>query len=64
MFGRDPGNLLAASLIAREAGLTVTDAEGHDWTPQSDSFLTASPALHNMLAETLTSRPKASRELT
>jgi myo-inositol-1(or 4)-monophosphatase len=54
MFGRDPGNLLAAALIAREAGLTVTDVAGREWTARSGSFLAACPALRDPLRELLT----------
>jgi myo-inositol-1(or 4)-monophosphatase len=53
MFGRDPGNLLGAALIAREAGLAVTDTTGRDWTPRSDSVLIACPALREPLCELL-----------
>ena len=49
MFGRDPGNLLAAALIAREAGLLVTDVAGREWTARSGSFLAACPALREPL---------------
>lgn len=49
MFGRDPGNLLGATLIAREAGLPVTDAAGKRWEPRSGSFAVACPALREEL---------------
>jgi myo-inositol-1(or 4)-monophosphatase len=49
MFGRDQGNLLGATLIAREAGLPVTDLAGRDWTAHSDTFLVACPALREPL---------------
>jgi myo-inositol-1(or 4)-monophosphatase len=48
-FGRDEGNLLGATLIAREAGATVTDVAGEPWRPGSDSVLVAAPALHGEL---------------
>ncbi len=53
LFGRDPGNLLAAALIAREAGLAVTDVHGNEWTARSDSFLVAARVLHTPLRELL-----------
>jgi myo-inositol-1(or 4)-monophosphatase len=53
LFGRDPGNLLAAALVAREAGLAVTDAAGRPWTARSESFLVACPALHAPLRDLL-----------
>jgi len=53
MFGRDPGNLLGASLIAREAGLPVTDADGREWTPRSRSVLVAAPQVRESLRELL-----------
>jgi myo-inositol-1(or 4)-monophosphatase len=45
-FGRDAGNLLAASLMVTEAGGIVTDAAGVPWVVSSDSFVAASVALH------------------
>jgi myo-inositol-1(or 4)-monophosphatase len=45
-FGVDDGNLVGPALIAREAGVTVTDTTGHEWTPGATSFLAAPPQLH------------------
>ena len=53
-YGRDAGNLLAASLVASEAGVTVTDADGRPWHAASDSFLAAPASLHAQLLERIT----------
>ncbi len=45
-YGLDDANLIGASLIAREAGATVTDANGVAWKPGARSFLAAPPQLH------------------
>lgn len=45
-FGPDAGNLIGASLIAREAGAVVSTASGEPWAPDADSFLVAPPGLH------------------
>ncbi len=45
-FGRDAGNLLAASLVVTEAGGIVTDAAGDAWVATSESFVAAPSALH------------------
>ena len=50
-FGQDPGNLLGAALIAREAGAIVTDALGRPWHADSPSFLAAPDGLHAQLVE-------------
>ncbi|MEV0067512.1 MULTISPECIES: inositol monophosphatase [unclassified Amycolatopsis] len=53
LYGRDAGNLLGASLIAREAGAVVTDADGTPWHPQATSFLAAPAQLHAALLDLL-----------
>ncbi|GAA1286822.1 hypothetical protein Psi02_53360 [Planotetraspora silvatica] len=58
-YGRDGGNLLAPSLVAREAGVVVTDVAGEPWRPDSDSFLAAPPALHARLLDLLSAEPAA-----
>ncbi|MBW4719711.1 inositol monophosphatase family protein [Saccharothrix obliqua] len=45
-FGLDAENLLGASLVAREAGATVTTAGGDAWHAGAESFLVAAPGLH------------------
>lgn len=45
-YGHDANNLLPGSLIAREGGALVTDAEGNPWTPASPAFVAAAPTLH------------------
>jgi myo-inositol-1(or 4)-monophosphatase len=45
-YGRDAGNLLAASLLVAEAGGVVTDADGKPWDPRSASFVAGPTALH------------------
>ncbi|WP_326837045.1 inositol monophosphatase [Amycolatopsis rhabdoformis] len=52
-YGHDTGNLLGASLIAAEAGLVVTDAEGVPWHPRAGSFLTAPARTHAALLDLL-----------
>jgi myo-inositol-1(or 4)-monophosphatase len=51
--GTDAGNLLAASLVATEAGVTVTDVAGNPWHAGSTSFLAAPAALHTQLLDLL-----------
>jgi myo-inositol-1(or 4)-monophosphatase len=58
-YGRDPGNLLAAALVASEAGAVVTDTHGGAWHPGSTGFLAAAPALHGALVELLADQPAA-----
>lgn len=48
-YGRDAANLLPAALVAREAGVRVTDAAGDPWEPGSASFVAAAPQLHDAL---------------
>lgn len=48
-FGADDSNLLGAALVATEAGLRVTDAEGRPWRAGSGSFLAAPAPLHPAL---------------
>jgi myo-inositol-1(or 4)-monophosphatase len=45
-FGTDDSNLLGAALLAAEAGLLVTDAEGDPWRAGAASFLAAPAGLH------------------
>jgi myo-inositol-1(or 4)-monophosphatase len=52
-FGRDVANLLAGSLVAAEAGVIVTDAQGSPWTVASPSFVAAAPGLHARVIEIL-----------
>ncbi|MEU1879645.1 inositol monophosphatase [Streptosporangium sp. NPDC020072] len=46
-YGHDANNLLPGSLIAREGGALVTDADGDPWTPASSTFVAAAPILHS-----------------
>jgi myo-inositol-1(or 4)-monophosphatase len=50
-YGRDPGNLLAGSLVAAEAGVVVTDMDGEPWRADSAGFLAAPARLHGQLLE-------------
>jgi myo-inositol-1(or 4)-monophosphatase len=52
-YGRDDTNLIAAALVAREAGAVVTDTEGRPWQPGATSFLAAPAALHAKLIDLL-----------
>jgi myo-inositol-1(or 4)-monophosphatase len=58
-FGRDAGNLLAASLLVTEAGGMVTDADGEPWLPSSESFVAASVGLHAQVITVLQSTPSS-----
>jgi fructose-1,6-bisphosphatase/inositol monophosphatase family enzyme len=58
-YGRDAGNLLGASVIAREAGVVVTDTWGRPWQAGSDSFLAAPSALHARLVDLLSGTVKS-----
>ncbi|MER5637213.1 inositol monophosphatase family protein [Kitasatospora sp. NPDC002227] len=53
LYGTDPANLLPGALIAREAGATVTCADGTPWEPTATSFVAAAPSLHADLVTTL-----------
>ncbi|PWI42723.1 inositol monophosphatase [Streptomyces sp. ICBB 8177] len=52
-FGVDDGNLLGAALLAREAGVRVTDTTGRPWRAGADGFLAAAPWLHGRLLEAI-----------
>jgi myo-inositol-1(or 4)-monophosphatase len=52
-YGVDDGNLLGASLLAKEAGATVTDLLGMPWRAGADSILAAAPGLHRRLLDLL-----------
>lgn len=52
-FGVDDANLVGGALIAREAGVTVTDADGQAWQPGRGSFVAAPAPLHARLLAAL-----------
>jgi myo-inositol-1(or 4)-monophosphatase len=52
-YGVDDGNLLGASLVAREAGAIVTDALRAPWRSGARSILVAAPGLHRRLCDVL-----------
>jgi myo-inositol-1(or 4)-monophosphatase len=52
-YGRDAGNLIAASLLVTEAGGLVTDADGKEWDARSDSFVAGPAALHAQVIDLL-----------
>ncbi|TVT45736.1 inositol monophosphatase [Amycolatopsis rhizosphaerae] len=52
-YGHDDGNLLGATLIAREAGAFVTDVAGAPWRPGAESVLVAPAQFHGPLREAL-----------
>jgi myo-inositol-1(or 4)-monophosphatase len=58
-FGRDAGNLLAASLLVTEAGGIVTDADGEPWLASSESFVAASVGLHPQIITLFQSAPSS-----
>ncbi|MCV2457815.1 hypothetical protein OEB94_00670 [Streptomyces sp. ICN988] len=45
-YGHDDDNLLPGSLITREGGARVTDADETPWPAASLSFIAAAPSLH------------------
>ncbi len=50
-----PWDMAAGVCIMREAGATVTDAEGVDWTPNTTDIVAANPRLHEKLLEVVAS---------
>ncbi|MFE4995526.1 inositol monophosphatase family protein [Streptomyces mirabilis] len=52
-FAGARADLLPGALLVTEAGGRITDAEGHPWTPQSESFLAAAPGVHTEAVATL-----------
>jgi myo-inositol-1(or 4)-monophosphatase len=55
-FGTDDGNLLGGALVAREAGVPVTEVSGQPWKAGSGSFLAAAPQLHRRLVDIFAAR--------
>ncbi|MFF0415334.1 inositol monophosphatase family protein [Kitasatospora sp. NPDC004745] len=52
-FAGARADLLPGALLVTEAGGTVSDAQGRPWTPQSASFLAATPGVHAAAVATL-----------
>lgn len=52
-YGVDDTNNLGPGLIAKAAGVVVTDADGRPWHASSRSFVAAPEALHPLLVEVL-----------
>ncbi|MFD7080624.1 inositol monophosphatase family protein [Streptomyces sp. NPDC059918] len=52
-FAGARADLLPGALLVTEAGGRISDAEGHPWTPQSDSFLATAPGVHAQAVATL-----------
>ncbi|MFD8420786.1 inositol monophosphatase family protein [Streptomyces sp. NPDC059668] len=52
-FAGARADLLPGALLVTEAGGRISDAGGHPWTPQSDSFLAAAPGVHDQAVATL-----------
>jgi len=52
-FAGARADLLPGALLVTEAGGHITDTHGHPWTPQSESFLAAGPAVHAQAVATL-----------
>jgi myo-inositol-1(or 4)-monophosphatase len=48
-------DLLPGALLVAEAGGTITDAEGNQWIPSSETFLATAPGVHAEAIRTLTS---------
>lgn len=52
-FAGARADLLPGALLVTEAGGRISDAEGHAWTPLSESFLAAAPGVHAEAVTTL-----------
>ncbi|MFJ9721661.1 inositol monophosphatase family protein [Streptomyces sp. NPDC101209] len=52
-FAGARADLLPGALLVTEAGGRISDAEGHPWTPRSESFLAAAPGVHAEAVTTL-----------
>ncbi|MDQ0835757.1 myo-inositol-1(or 4)-monophosphatase [Streptomyces achromogenes] len=52
-FAGARADLLPGALLVTEAGGRISDVEGRPWTPQSESFLAAAPAMHTAAVATL-----------
>ncbi|MFJ3896241.1 3'(2'),5'-bisphosphate nucleotidase CysQ [Streptomyces sp. NPDC090083] len=52
-FAGARADLLPGVLLVTEAGGRISDVEGRPWTPQSESFLAAAPAVHAAAVATL-----------
>jgi len=52
-FAGARADLLPGALLVAEAGGRISDAEGHPWTPESESFLAAGPGVHAEAVTTL-----------
>ncbi|MET7355908.1 inositol monophosphatase family protein [Streptomyces mirabilis] len=52
-FAGARADLLPGALLVTEAGGRISDAEGHPWTPESESFLAAAPGVHADAVATL-----------
>ncbi|MFH8283844.1 inositol monophosphatase family protein [Streptomyces antibioticus] len=52
-FSGARADLLPGALLVTEAGGQLSDAQGHPWTPHSDSFLAAAPGVHAAAVATL-----------
>ncbi|WP_433181630.1 inositol monophosphatase family protein [Actinoallomurus sp. CA-150999] len=52
-FAGARADLLPGALLVAEAGGRISDAEGHLWTPRSESFLATAPGVHADAVATL-----------
>lgn len=52
-YALKPWDMAAGVVILREAGATVTDAEGQPWTAHSTSICTANPRLHPRMLDVI-----------
>ncbi|MFE5079451.1 inositol monophosphatase family protein [Streptomyces mirabilis] len=52
-FAGARADLLPGALLVAEAGGRISDAEGHPWTPESESFLAAASGVHADAVATL-----------
>ncbi|MFI2562245.1 inositol monophosphatase family protein [Nocardia farcinica] len=60
-YGVDDGNVVGGALIARQAGMVVTDLDGAAWSPGAGGFLAAPLALHHDLLALLGKTASADR---
>nr|AGZ94038.1 putative myo-inositol 1-monophosphatase [Streptomyces sp. MMG1612] len=52
-FAGARADLLPGALLVTEAGGRISDAQGHPWTPHSESFLASAPGIHAEAVATL-----------
>lgn len=54
-YALKPWDMAAGAIICREAGATVTDIDGAEWSTASTSICTAAPTLHSRMLDVIRS---------